>query len=238
MPADADIRANLAAVRARVDAACAAAGRAPDEVEVLLATKTQPAGRIAVAVAAGARLIGENRVQELAAKDAELTATAAPASFERHFIGHLQSNKVNQVLRYVACVQSVDSVELAERLQRRLEVLDRTLEVLVQVNTSGEASKSGVAPDEAVAVVKEVAALDRLRVRGLMTVGLQSPDEAAVRASYRGLRVLRDRAADVIGAGLPVLSMGMSGDLEAAVAEGATLVRIGSAVFGARPRPA
>lgn len=235
MPAEADIRANLAAVRERVDGACAAAGRAPDEVELLLATKTQPAARIAAAVAAGARLIGENRVQELAEKDDELTALAGGQPFERHFIGHLQSNKVNQVLRYVSCVQSVDSAGLADRLQRRLETLDRGLDVLVQVNTSGEPSKSGVAPADAVAVLREVAARDRLRVRGLMTVGLQSPDEAAVRASYRALRELRDRAADVIGAGLPVLSMGMSGDLEAAVAEGATLVRVGSAVFGARP---
>jgi pyridoxal phosphate enzyme (YggS family) len=140
------------------------------------------------------------------------------------------------VLRYVSCVQSVDGVELADRLQRRLEALDRTLDVLVQVNTSGEASKYGAAPADAVAVVQEVARRDRLRVRGLMTIGLQSPDEAAVRASYRALRELRDHAADTVGAGLPVLSMGMSGDLEAAVAEGATLVRIGSAVFGARPR--
>jgi pyridoxal phosphate enzyme (YggS family) len=234
----ADIRASLAAVRERVDAACVAAGRAPDEVELLLATKTQPAARIAEAVAAGARLIGENRVQELAEKDEELTALAATHAFERHFIGHLQSNKVNQVLRYVSCVQSVDGAELAGRLQRRLETLDRTLDVLVQVNTSGEPSKSGAAPADAVAVVQQVAAHDRLRVRGLMTVGLQSPDEAAVRGSYRSLRELRDRAADVVGTGLPVLSMGMSGDLEAAVAEGATLVRIGSAVFGARARTA
>ncbi|PZF79589.1 YggS family pyridoxal phosphate-dependent enzyme [Jiangella anatolica] len=228
-----EIRDNLAAVRSRLDAACAAAGRAPDEVEVLLATKTQPAARIAAAIAAGARLIGENRVQELAEKDAEL----ADLPCERHFIGHLQSNKVNQVLRYVSCVQSVDGVELADRLQRRLETLDRTLDVLVQVNTSGETTKSGVAPPEAVSVVTEIAKRDRLRVRGLMTVGLQSPDEAAVRASYRALRELRDRAAGAVGAGLPVLSMGMSGDLEAAVAEGATLVRVGSAVFGERPRP-
>lgn len=231
MPGESNIRANLAAVRERVEAACKAAGRAPDEVELLLATKTQPAARIAEAIAAGARLIGENRVQELAEKDAELAGLPC----ERHFIGHLQSNKVNQVLRYVACVQTVDGAELADRLQRRLETLDRTLDVLVQVNTSGEATKSGVTPADAVAVVQEVAARDRLRVRGLMTVGLQSPDEAAVRASYRALRELRDRAADVIGAGLPVLSMGMSGDLEAAVAEGATMVRIGSAVFGQRP---
>lgn len=234
MPGEADIRANLAAVRERVDGAGVAAGRSPGEVELLLATKTQPAASIAAAVAAGARLVGENRVQELAEKDAELTALVDGLPWERHFIGHLQSNKVNQVLRYVSCVQSVDGVELADRLQRRLETLDRTLDVLVQVNTSGEASKFGVDPAEAVAVVAQVAGRDRLRVRGLMTIGLQSPDDAAVRASYRALRELRDRAADAVGSELPVLSMGMSGDLEAAVAEGATMVRVGSAVFGAR----
>ncbi|TDE01608.1 YggS family pyridoxal phosphate-dependent enzyme [Jiangella asiatica] len=234
MLAEADIRANLAAVRARVDDACRAAGRRPDEVEVLLATKTQPAARVAVAVAAGARLIGENRVQELAEKDAWLASLPC----ERHFIGHLQTNKVNQVLRYVSCVQSVDRPDVADRLQRRLAVLDQVLDVLVQVNTSGEDSKFGVAPADAVQLIGEVAKHDRLRVRGLMTVGLQSPDAAAVRASYRALREIRDRARDAVGLELPTLSMGMSGDLESAVAEGATMVRVGSAVFGPRPRPA
>ncbi|WP_051426502.1 YggS family pyridoxal phosphate-dependent enzyme [Jiangella gansuensis] len=231
MLAESDIRANYAAVRARVDDACRAAGRSPDDVRLLLATKTQPAERVAAAIAAGARLIGENRVQELAEKDAALAALPC----ERHFIGHLQTNKVNQVLRYVSCVQSVDGADLADRLQRRLEALDRTLEVLIQVNTSGETSKFGVAPGEAVELVAAVARRDRLRVRGLMTVGLQSPDADAVRASYRALRQARDRARDAVGLELPVLSMGMSGDLESAVAEGATMVRVGSAVFGPRP---
>lgn len=231
MLAESDIRANYAAVRARVDDACRAAGRSPDDVRLLLATKTQPAERVAAAIAAGARLIGENRVQELAEKDAALAALPC----ERHFIGHLQTNKVNQVLRYVSCVQSVDGAGLADRLQRRLETLDRTLEVLIQVNTSGESSKFGVAPDEAVELVAAAARRDRLRVRGLMTVGLQSPDPAAVRTSYRALREVRDRARDAVGLELPVLSMGMSGDLESAVAEGATMVRVGSAVFGPRP---
>src|SRR5690606_34681935 len=145
MSVETNVEANLAAVRARVAEACRAAGRAPEDVQVLLATKTVPADRIAVAVRAGARLIGENRVQELAEKDAELAGLPC----ERHFIGHLQTNKVNQVLRYVSCIQSVDSVDLADRLQRRLERLDGTVDVLIQVNTSGEASKFGLAPGDA-----------------------------------------------------------------------------------------
>lgn len=230
MLGDADIRSNLAAVTARVAAACAAVGRSPDDVEVLLATKTVPADRIVMALRAGATLTGENRVQELAEKDAELAGLPG----ERHFIGHLQSNKVNQVLRYVTCVQSVDSVELADRLQRRLEALDRTLDVLVQVNTSGEDSKFGVAAEAAPGVVRDVAKRDRLRVRGLMTIGLPAADTELARPSYRSLREIRDQVRDD-GLELPVLSMGMSGDLELAVEEGSTMVRVGSAVFGSRP---
>lgn len=230
MSVETNVVANLAAVRARVDEACRAAGRAPEDVQVLLATKTVPADRIAVAVRAGARLIGENRVQELAQKDAELAGLPC----ERHFIGHLQTNKVNQVLRYVSCIQSVDSVDLADRLQRRLERLDGTVDVLIQVNTSGEASKFGLAPGDALDVLRDVAKRDRLTVRGLMTIGLLSTEPDQVRSSYRALRDIRGQARDVVGLELPVLSMGMSSDLELAVAEGSTMVRVGSAVFGAR----
>ncbi|PSL05447.1 hypothetical protein CLV30_104318 [Haloactinopolyspora alba] len=229
MLSDAQISANLASVRDRVAAACEVVGRSPDGVRVLLATKTVPAERVAAAVRAGADLTGENRVQELAEKDAELSGLPV----ERHFIGHLQTNKVNQVLRYVTCVQSVDGVELADRLQRRLEALDATVDVLVQVNTSGEDSKFGVELASAAEVVRAVAKRDRLRVRGLMTIGLPAADVELARPSYRALRELRDQVRDD-GLELPVLSMGMSGDLEVAVAEGATMVRVGSAVFGAR----
>lgn len=231
--ADTDIEAGLAAVRTRIAGACRSVGRAPDEVDVLLATKTVPADQIARAVRAGARLIGENRVQELAEKDAELAGLPC----KRHFIGHLQTNKVNQVLRYVSCVQSVDRVETADRLQRRLETLDRSIDVLVQVNTSGEDSKFGVSPEDADDLVRDVARRDRLRVRGLMTIGLPAAYPELARPSYRTLREIRDRVQDVHGLDLPVLSMGMSGDLEPAVAEGATMVRVGSAVFGRRPPP-
>ncbi len=233
MPADTDVEANLLAVRERVAAACQAAGRAPGEVEILLATKTVPADRVAAAVRAGARLMGENRVQELTEKDVEL----ADLPCERHFIGHLQSNKVNQVLRYVSCIQSLDTVQIADRLQRRLETLGRTLDVLVQVNTSGEDSKFGVSAPEAPGLLREIAERDRLRLRGLMTIGLPSSDVETARPSYRTLREIQERVLDEHGIDLPELSMGMSGDLELAIAEGATMVRVGSAVFGHRPPP-
>ncbi|NDL57804.1 YggS family pyridoxal phosphate-dependent enzyme [Phytoactinopolyspora mesophila] len=232
MLTDAQIHANVSALRERIDAACREAGRDAADVDLLLATKQVPADRIRVAIDAGARLIGENKVQELADKDAQLAGTEC----ERHFIGHLQSNKVNHVLRYVTCIQSVDSIGLADRLQRRLDALDQNVDVLVQVNTSGEASKYGVPPEEASALVKEIAKRDRLRVRGLMTIGLPAATPDLIRPSYQSLRVVRDRIRDETGGSVSagVLSMGMSRDLDIAIAEGSTMVRVGTAVFGAR----
>jgi pyridoxal phosphate enzyme (YggS family) len=233
MLTDDEIRSNIATVRARIRAA-AGSGTNARHVDLLLATKTMPADRVAVAVAAGERLVGENRVQELAEKDAVLSALPC----ERHFIGHLQTNKINQVLRYVTCIQSVDRVELADRLQRRLEALDQTVRILVQVNVSGEASKYGVSPEETLSLTRELAKRDRLRIDGLMTIGRNSSDPAAVRPGYQLLRTLRDRIKDaaIDDVRMATLSMGMSADLDIAIAEGATMVRVGSAVFGARPR--
>jgi pyridoxal phosphate enzyme (YggS family) len=236
----------LARVRARIAAAEAAAGRQPGSVRLLLATKTLDAATVrsavladlaATATTAGpARraLIGENRVQELVAKAPDL-ADLAP---ELHVIGPLQSNKVNAALRWAACVQSVDSAALAERLARRCADTDRSLDVLVQVNVSAEPTKHGVAPTDALDVVRAVAGLDRLRLRGFMTVGANTTDDREVRAGYAALRDLRDKVAHSGEPGTAdalELSMGMSRDLEAAVAEGATIVRVGTAVFGARP---
>lgn len=223
----------LAAVRQRVAEAAHDAGRDPAEVRLLLATKTLPADVVRAAVEAGATLLGENRVQELATH-APAVADLAP---EIHLIGHLQSNKVNAALERVACVQTVDSLELAERLSRRCAVVGRDLDVMVQVNVSGEESKSGVAPDAAASLAADVATLPRLHLVGFMTIGANSPDAGLVRAGYRRLREVRDA---VVGSGGPgtagaaELSMGMSGDLELAIAEGATIVRVGSAVFGPR----
>jgi PLP dependent protein len=225
----------FARVRARVDAAARAAGRDPAEVALLLAVKTVPAARVRAAIVAGGTLLGHNRAQELTAGEPALTDLAHTT----HFIGHLQSNKVNQVTRWVDCVQTVDTLALAERLDRSRA--DRPLDVLVQVNTSGEETKSGVAPAAAPDLAAAVAALPALRLRGFMTIGANSPDAGRVRASYDALAQVR---AEVAAAGAPgteaatELSMGMSGDLEPAIAAGATIVRVGSAVFGSRPSPA
>ena len=225
----------LRRVRAEIDAAAIGAGRQPSEVRLLLATKTQPADRIITALTAGYRLIGENRVQEVVAKAEELS----PFSPETHFIGHLQANKINQLVDHISCLQTLDTVDLARKLGTRLEARERRLDVLIQVNVSGETAKSGVAPERALDLLNAVVAVPRLTVRGFMTIGLNSPDRAAVRAGYRALASLRDAA---IAARIPggenatELSMGMSGDFADAIAEGATIVRLGSAIFGQRQR--
>ena len=239
-PSDDDpLVARLAQVRRQVDLAASAAGRPAGSVQILLATKTVPAERIVRALQAGAHLIGENRVQEVLAKFDALSGQ----SYTSHFIGHLQRNKVAALVGRVDCIQPLDSVDLAQRLQHRLELADAEMSVMVQVNVSGEASKSGVPPEAAGDLVAALATLPRLRLCGYMTIGLNSPDLSAVRAGYARLREVRDGLA---GDGLPGaddatdLSMGMSGDFPAAIAEGATIVRVGSAVFGDRAavRPA
>lgn len=233
----------LARVGERVVAAAHEAGRDPAEVDVLLAVKTVPAERVREAIEAGYPLLGQNRAQELTAIEPALV----DLPHRTHFIGHLQSNKVNAVMRWVDCVQSVDRLSLAQRLSARRSRLaaeggtEAPLEVMVQVNTSGEDTKSGVAPAEAHDLAVAVAALDSLRLTGFMTIGANSTDHGLVRASYEALAQVRE---DVLSSGAPgtqdarQLSMGMSRDLEIAIAAGATMVRLGSAVFGSRPAPA
>lgn len=231
-----DLRRRLAGVRDRIGRAAASAGRDPADVDLLIATKTQPPERVRAVLAAGEVLIGENRVQELSAKADDL----ADLPHEAHLIGALQSNKIAAALRYAACIQSVDRLDLAERIARRSADRSAAMEVFVQVNVSGEASKSGVVVGEALDFALAVAALPELRLRGLMTVGLFSDDESAVRAGYLRLRGIRD---ELLASGRPgtdqarELSMGMSGDLEWAIAEGSTMVRVGTAVFGPRVQP-
>lgn len=228
-----DVAARLAATRDRLAAAALAAGRDPAEVRLLLAAKRMSAAVVREAVLAGGTLLGENTVQELVAKAPEL-ADLGP---QLHLIGHLQSNKVNAALAWAHCVQSVDSLALAQRLSRRCTVTDRDLDVMVQVNVSAEASKSGVDPAAAADLAQAVATLPRLRLVGFMTIGAHTDDEALVRAGFARLRTLRDA---VVASGAPgtagahELSMGMTGDLEPAVAEGSTMVRVGTAVFGSR----
>lgn len=228
---------NVRAVRARVDAAARSAGRDPSDVRLLVATKTQPAEAVRAVVAAGVDLVGENRVQELVAKAPDVADLVAAGLLRVHMIGRLQRNKINQVLTTASAVESVDSPELARALSARCVRDTRTLDVMLQVNVSGEPSKAGVGPDDAPGVALEVVTLPGLRLTGFMTIGAQSPDESVVRAGFARLREVRDavvRAGDPRSRDARELSMGMSGDLELAVAEGATTVRVGTAVFGPR----
>lgn len=232
-PADADgIRERLGAVRERIAEATLAAGREPGSCRLLLATKTVGPERVRVAIEAGADLVGENRVQEVRPKYEAL----ADLDYERHFIGHLQSNKINALVPYVSCIQSLDRLSLADKLQSRLEREGETREVLLQVNTSGEESKFGIEPGEAIGFAREVSKRDALQIRGLMTIGLFSDDPEVTRPSLATLRQTADRIREeaIDGVEMKELSMGMSGDLEVAIEEGATIVRVGSAVFGER----
>lgn len=226
------IRQNIAAVRGRMAAACERAGREPESVRLLLATKTVDPAGIRVAIEAGEKLVAENRVQEVRPKFEALE----DLEYERHFIGHLQSNKINALVPYVSCIQSLDRLSLARKLHNRLEREGETRDVLVQVNTSGEDSKFGLAPGDAEDFVREVSQFDALKVRGLMTIGLFTDDIELARPSLRMLRELRDRIRELglDGVEMNELSMGMTGDLEVAIEEGSTIVRVGTAIFGQR----
>ena len=227
-PAD-TLAARWAAVRRRVDEACRAAGRDPAGVAVLPVSKTFGPEVVREAAALGLNRFGENKVQELREK----TAALADLALEWVLIGHLQTNKARDVARLASEVQSLDRLELAEALHRRLQVEHRAIDVLVQVKTSPEESKHGLPPKQLPAFLDRLRDYPTLRVRGLMTLAVQSEDPAAVRACFRQLRELRD-AATAAGHDLPRLSMGMSGDFPLAIAEGATEVRIGTAIFGHR----
>ncbi len=222
---------NLQRVRSRIAAACEAAGRPVDGVTLLAVSKTQPAAAVRQAVAAGHRAFGENYVQEALDKIAALADLRA--QLEWHLIGPLQSNKTRPVAESFDWVQSVDRLKIAQRLSEQRPSGLAPLQVCLQVNISGEASKSGLAPAEVLALARAVAALPRLRLRGLMAIPEPAGDLAAQRAPHRALRELLAALNDLGGA-LDTLSMGMSADLEAAIAEGATLVRVGTALFGAR----
>lgn len=258
----------LAAVRHRIDMACRGAGRAPDSVTLVAVSKTMPIEAVQAAWAAGARVFGENRVQEAEAKILALRAFAAAGAgadaggasgsgrtFESgppsgyagiawHLVGHLQSNKAGKAVELFDLIHSVDDAELARALGRRALALEargrvKKQAVLVQVNCSGEASKSGCDPAVALELAAAVHRTPGVELRGFMTIGPLEPEDAAAavegaRRAFGRLRALRDRAQEDLGTALPELSMGMTGDLEVAIEEGATLVRIGTAVFGSR----
>ncbi len=219
-------------VMVRIARAASSAGRDPDGVRLLAVSKTFPPDAIRAVHALGQRAFGENYVQEAAAK---MDALSDLADIEWHLIGPLQSNKAAVAARRFAWVQTIDRMKIAERLAQARPADAAPLDVCVQVNASGEASKSGVEPADAVPLARAVAALPRLRLRGIMGVPEPTDDPARRRAQFRTLRECLDACRD---AGLPAdtLSMGMSADLEDAIAEGATLVRVGTSIFGARER--
>lgn len=222
--------ANLQMVKERIAAACIRAGRGPDEVRLLPVTKTVPAPVLRHAFAAGITDFGENKLQE--ARDKRDALGDLPINW--HIIGHLQTNKVKYLVRFASEFHALDSIRLAEELNNRLNTLGRDLDVFVQVNTSGEDSKFGLHPDELMGFVERLPDYPRLKPRGLMTLALFSSDAERVRPCFQLLRDLRDRAV-TSHPGLTGLSMGMSGDYELAIEEGATVVRVGQAIFGPRP---
>lgn len=224
---------NIAQIRKRIAEAAIGAGRNPEEVKLLLATKTVSAENIKLALESGERLIGENRAQELKSKYTDLL----DVPHQKHFIGYLQTNKIKDLLRYdVACIQSVDRLDLAQKLQARLEFEKKEIDVFIQVNTSNEDSKFGIAPEKAIELIKQVAELPNIHIKGLMTIGLFSAEEKKVRICFKLLKNIQQEiiALKIPGVEMKELSMGMSHDLEFAIEEGSTMVRVGTAIFGKR----
>ncbi|MDR2221627.1 MAG: YggS family pyridoxal phosphate-dependent enzyme [Flavobacteriaceae bacterium] len=231
-----EIIENIKQIQARITAACVQSGREIADVQLLLATKTVNAERIKIAIENGYPLIAENKVQEIKQK----WDTLEHVPHQSHFIGHLQTNKIKDILRYnVSCIQSVDRLDLAQKLDQRLTYEGKTMDILIQVNTSAEESKFGVPPEEALALIKEVMLLPTLNIKGLMTIGLFSTDTLKVRACFKRLKELQQsiEALQLPRVQMKELSMGMSNDLEIAIAEGATIIRVGTAIFGQRQYP-
>ena len=223
---------NIAKIKCRIKNAAEHSGRNPNEIKLLLATKTVSVQNIKKALESGETLIGENKVQELIEKAEILKAIP----HQKHFIGHLQTNKIKEVIKYAQCIQSVDRIKLAEKLQKRLEFENKTIDIFIQVNTSYEESKFGISPETVLDFALKLKQFDRLNVKGLMTIGLFSAEIEQVRKCFRLLKKLQD---EMLQKDISVneLSMGMSGDLETAIEEGSTIIRVGTAIFGKRLYP-
>jgi pyridoxal phosphate enzyme (YggS family) len=226
-----DLAANLDSIQKRIAAACGRAGRAPGGVILLAATKSQPPEMVQAAARLGQIFFAENKVQEARAK-----IPLCPGKLRWHFIGHLQSNKCRDAVELFEMIQSVDSLSLAQEIAKRAEQAAKTMPILLEVNVAGEASKFGYRPERLLAELKELNALSRLEIQGLMTVPPWSAESEKLRPHFRRLRELKAQCEQILGASLPHLSMGMSDDFEVAIEEGTTMVRIGTALFGPRPK--
>jgi|UniRef100_A0A7C3SKS8 pyridoxal phosphate enzyme (YggS family) len=225
------IAENLAAVKKRLEAAAHRVGREPEDVRLVAVSKSVPVELLKEAVAAGQRIFGENYLQEARPKIAALGA-----GLSWHFVGHLQTKKAKAVVELFDLIHSVDRLKLAQALEQAAAALNKVQDILLQVNLAGEETKSGASPGEVAGLLEEISKLQHLRVLGLMTMPPWFPDPEQVRPYFRALRELRDRLQDLrlVDNPLSELSMGMSHDFETAVEEGATLVRVGTAIFGKR----
>ena len=226
-----DLAANLQIIRQRINAACARAGRAPSEIQLLAVAKTQPAEAVAAAANLGLTVFGENRVQE-----AKVKIGRCPSRLRWHMIGHLQSNKCRDAVSLFSMIQSVDTLEVAVEINKWCDKFAKTMPILLEVNVAGESSKFGYPPEKVLAELLQINALPKLEIHGLMTVAPWTQTPEKVRPVFRRLRELKAQCEQILGAPLPQLSMGMSGDFEVAIEEGATIIRLGSALFGARPK--
>ena len=220
---------NLVAIQQRVKAACDRSDREPNSITLLAVAKSQPPEIVTAAAELGLNFFGENKIQEAKAK-----IPLCPGKLRWHFIGHLQSNKCRDAVEFFGMIQSVDSLNLAQEISKRCEQAAKAMPVLLEVNLAGEASKFGYKPEQLLAELKEIKFLPRIEIQGLMTVPPWSPDAENSRPHFRRLRELKLECERILGAPLPHLSMGMSGDFEVAIEEGATMVRIGTALFGPR----
>lgn len=225
------IVSNLDRIKNRIRTAAESSGRDPGRIKLIAVSKTHPPELVREVAACGQVAFGENKIQEAREKIPLL-----PSSLEWHFIGHLQSNKIRKALPLFQLFHGVDNVDLALQMNRISEESDAISRVLLEVNVSGEESKFGFQPDQLRRAIPDLLALRRIEVLGLMTMAPYSEDPLAAKPVFAALRQLRDDLRIQTGAELPELSMGMSGDFEAAIAEGSTIVRIGSAIFGERPR--
>ncbi|MGB3345051.1 MAG: YggS family pyridoxal phosphate-dependent enzyme [Aequorivita sp.] len=232
---DSIIKSNLKSIQKRINRACEESGRNSGEVKLLLATKTVSIKKIQLAIDEGYTLLGENKVMEAQEKYESLKNNDC----QWHIIGHLQTNKIKYALKFADVIQSVDRIKLASKLQNRCEYDQRDIDVFIQVNTSYEESKFGIAPEKAVEFIKQVSEFPRLHIKGLMTIGLLSSKDEKVRDCFKLLKEIQLKAQtlQLPNASFDELSMGMSNDLELAIHEGSTMVRVGTAIFGKRPFP-
>ena len=229
------IKENLEIIHKRILASCLHSGRNSNEVKLLLATKTVSCENIKLSLQLGETLIGENKVQELKEKFECLNSF----THKTHFIGHLQTNKIKDVIKYADCIQSVDRLELAQKLDQRLQQEGKCMDIMLQVNTSFEESKFGIAPSKVIDFARAVSLYPTLKVKGLMTIGLFSAEEKKVRKCFKLLKNIQTEIKNLQLSNFELneLSMGMSNDLEIAIEEGATIIRVGTAIFGNRIYP-